>query len=148
MKLFRIALRVPDMPETNYDPPYLLFFIIFIVFLVSLAIVILMTIVYWKLFKKAGEKGWKALIPIYGEWVRYKITLNNPDLLFVLSLIPGIGLFPIIYVNYQFAYRYSRDRAIGVFYCLFPLIVGPMLAFGRTFVYTPPSTDNTQKMYK
>jgi signal peptidase I len=141
MNLFRIALRTLGMPETNYDPPYLLFFVIFIIFLASLAIVILMTIVYWKLFKKAGEKGWKALIPIYGEWIKYKITLNNPDFLFVLSLIPGIGLIPIIYVNYKFAYRFSRDGGIGVLYCLFPLIVGPMHRIN-------PNNTSLQKLWQ
>ena len=27
----------------------------------------------WKIFEKAGEKGWKCLIPIYGQYILFKI---------------------------------------------------------------------------
>ncbi len=33
-----------------------------------------MIVSYWKLFNKAGERGWKCLIPFYNDYVRYKIT--------------------------------------------------------------------------
>ncbi len=35
---------------------------------------ILYIIAGWKLFEKAGEKGWKALIPIYNSYIYYKIV--------------------------------------------------------------------------
>ncbi len=106
MFLLIIAQRTVDIPETNYDPPYFLLLIFFVLCLVFLVMVLVMTIANWKLFEKAGEKGWKALIPIYGEWTRYKIALGySPVMLFIMSLIPVIGLIPIFYVNYQFAYR-------------------------------------------
>lgn len=31
----------------------------------------------WKIFKKAGEAGWKALIPFYGSYVMYKLTWHT-----------------------------------------------------------------------
>lgn len=31
-------------------------------------------IAYWKILEKAGEKGWKALIPIYNVYLMYKIV--------------------------------------------------------------------------
>lgn len=36
-------------------------------------IIILLIIAEWKIFEKAGEKGWKSLIPIYGQYILFKI---------------------------------------------------------------------------
>lgn len=35
---------------------------------------VLVVIGGWKVFEKAGEKGWKILIPIYGEYILFKIV--------------------------------------------------------------------------
>ena len=35
---------------------------------------IIYVIALWFVFKKAGEKGWKAIIPIYDEYITYKIA--------------------------------------------------------------------------
>ena len=35
---------------------------------------ILYVIATWKIFEKAGEKGWKALIPIYNVYIMFKIV--------------------------------------------------------------------------
>lgn len=35
---------------------------------------ILMVIADWKIFVKAGEKGWKSLIPIYNIYIMFKIV--------------------------------------------------------------------------
>ncbi len=40
----------------------------------SVAIFILLIVAEWKLLVKAGEKGWKALIPIYNIYILYKIS--------------------------------------------------------------------------
>ena len=35
---------------------------------------LLLVIASWKIFTKAGEKGWKSLIPIYNVYILYKIS--------------------------------------------------------------------------
>ncbi len=40
----------------------------------GIAVTILLIIAMWKLFKKAGEPGWKALIPIYNAYILFKIA--------------------------------------------------------------------------
>ena len=40
----------------------------------SVAFFILMIIAMWKIFTKAGEKGWKAIIPIYNVYIFFKIA--------------------------------------------------------------------------
>lgn len=38
---------------------------------------IIMTVAHWRLFTKAGEKGWKSLIPIYSDYVLFKLVWNT-----------------------------------------------------------------------
>lgn len=50
-------------------------------------------IIIWKIFVKAGKKGWIALIPIYNTYTLFEISWGNGlyFLLLFLSLIPHIG---------------------------------------------------------
>jgi hypothetical protein len=40
----------------------------------SIALTILLIVAWWKLFEKAGEHGWAALIPYYNKYVLFKIS--------------------------------------------------------------------------
>lgn len=51
---------------------------------------ILQIIANWNIFTKAGEVGWKSLIPIYGDYVSYKIAWQTSY--FWLNFILGILL--------------------------------------------------------
>jgi len=44
------------------------------IFTFGLLFYILTVIAGWKIFEKAGEKGWKSLIPIYNNYLLYKIV--------------------------------------------------------------------------
>ena len=43
-------------------------------YIVSLVMSILTIIGGWKMFRKFGEPGWKAIIPFYSMWVEYGYT--------------------------------------------------------------------------
>ena len=45
--------------------------------LVSLAMTIILIVAQWKVFEKAGEKGWKSLIPIYNIYTMFIIAKND-----------------------------------------------------------------------
>ena len=51
---------------------------------------ILQIIANWNIFTKAGEAGWTSLIPIYGDYVSYKIAWQTSY--FWLNFILGILL--------------------------------------------------------
>lgn len=42
--------------------------------IIGLVLAILTIIAWWKIFEKAGEAGWKALIPVYNVYIMYKIA--------------------------------------------------------------------------
>ena len=56
-----------------------LFFVLLIgfAFLFALVIIVINFIGMWKLFEKAGEDGWKAIIPIYNTLIMSKIACGN-----------------------------------------------------------------------
>ena len=41
---------------------------------VSIIWCVLIIIAMWKIFEKAGEAGWKSIIPIYNVYIMYKIV--------------------------------------------------------------------------
>lgn len=45
--------------------------------LLGTAFKVLHIIAEWKIFEKAGEKGWKALIPIYNIYIAFKLFWNT-----------------------------------------------------------------------
>ena len=66
--------------------------------IISLAITVLFIIALWKMFEKAGEPGWAALIPFYNTYVLFKISWGN-GWYFLLSVIPAI-LYEIVYIGF------------------------------------------------
>lgn len=68
---------------------------------------ILIVIAGWKIFKKAGEPGWKALIPIYNLYIFMKIVgmKNYFWLLVALSLASSIA---------QVVGNYTPDFSKGI----------------------------------
>ncbi len=38
---------------------------------------VLLIIARWKIFTKAGVEGWKSIIPIYSDYVEWKLSWNN-----------------------------------------------------------------------
>ena len=49
---------------------------------------LLQIIANWRIFIKAGEDGWKSIIPIYGDYISYKIAWQPAY--FWLTLVLGI----------------------------------------------------------
>ncbi len=115
--------------------PVIIFFLI---------LVALIVVAYWKIFTKAGEEGWKALIPLYNTYVLCKISCNNPVLIFVLMLLPGVNVFATVYLFYQLSKSFGRGigTAIGLF--LLTNIFMLILAFGSAEYIGPEGAPVTQ----
>ncbi len=69
---------------------------------ISIIICILLIIAGWKIFEKAGEKGWKVLIPIYNCFILFKICGIEKwfwpmiGATFLASVLMGIDMPPTI----------------------------------------------------
>ena len=82
-----------------------------IILLISLVIIVLQIIASWKIFKKAGEAGWKSLIPFYSTFVSFRIAGINPWLMFVYfaAIIPVVGGFISIALHIYFSYMLAKS---------------------------------------
>ena len=61
----------------------------------TLVVYVLLVIALWRIFTKAGEKGWKSLIPVYNMVVAYRIVGMSPWWIlasFVTALAYGIAV--------------------------------------------------------
>lgn len=74
-----------DSPLSSLDESAMT--ILAVMGIIALVIFILQIVAKWKIFTKADEHGWAALIPFYNTYVLYKITWEN-GLFFLLSYIP------------------------------------------------------------
>lgn len=64
----------------------------FAVFSIFICIyLILIVIARWKVFTKAGEKGWKSIIPIYSDYVEWKIAWKKTNLFWVTIALLFLG---------------------------------------------------------
>jgi len=90
---------------------------------------IISIVAMWKIFEKAGEAGWKALIPFYREYIMYEITLDN-GILFLLYLVPCVNIVFHIKMCLALAKRFGKETGYGIGLILLNPIFSLMLAFG------------------
>lgn len=98
--------------------------------IVVLVIAVFTIICMWKIFTKAGQPGWAAIIPFYNYYVLFEIAWGN-GLLFLLLLIPAANfvVLIILWVKLAQSFGYSAAFAIGLLFL--PIIFLPMMAFGN-----------------
>ena len=122
---------------------------------VVLIFYVLLIIAMWKIFTKAGEKGWKSIIPIYNVYIYFKIAgvKNYFWILFCAIIIEYIviaaagqnsavaGIVTIIYVilalvldilhsvKLSKAFGHGGGYAVGLI--LLPNIFTLILGFGK-----------------
>jgi hypothetical protein len=86
---------------------------------------------YWKIFKKAEQPGWAALIPIYNLIILMKI-IDKPWWWALLCFIPYLNLIWIIWSTNLMVKRFGKTEAFTIGVVLLPPIFLPILAFGNS----------------
>lgn len=104
--------------------------------IVVLVIGILTIIANWRIFTKAGEKGWKAIIPIYNMVVLFKIAGISPWLVlgYLAAIIPVLGTFVAlgitIYAMIKLAKAFGKGGGFAAGLILLNTIFVMILGFG------------------
>ena len=100
------------------------------VIIFSLVIGVLMIVALWKIFTKAGEAGWKSIIPFLNTFVLFRIAGLNPWL-FLLMLIPFVNLVVWIVVSLKLGERFGKGTAWTIFLLIIFSVIGYLiLGFG------------------
>lgn len=98
-------------------------------YLIALVVSVVVLVAWWVIFSKAGQAGWKCLIPVYNLYIMYKIGWGN-GWLFLLLIVPIVNFVVgiILYVKLAQAFGKGAGYAVGLIFL--PVIFLPMLAFG------------------
>jgi hypothetical protein len=107
-----------------------------LVMVVWLALVVLMIAGLWKIFTKAGQPGWAAIVPVYNLYILTKIV-GRPWWWLLLMLIPFISIIfaIILYVDLGKSFKKGIGFVIGLI--LLPFVFVPILGFGSAQYHGP-----------
>lgn len=93
---------------------------------------IITTVLVWlgsyKVYEKAGEAGWKAIIPFYNFYVELDFLGYNPWL-FLLMFVPIVNVVFSIMVTYKLAKAFDKGLLMTLGLCIVPFIAYPVLGF-------------------
>ena len=106
------------------------------VWIILLALVILILIAKWQMFKKANVGGWEALIPIHSDIVELQLGKVTTAWWFLnlTIIIPFIGfigpLFLLFWKSIAISKAFGKGTGFGVLLAFFPFVCYPILGFG------------------
>jgi hypothetical protein len=106
--------------------------------ILALAVFLMYPISLWKLYVKAGEPGWAALIPIYNLFVWIRIA-RRPEWWIVLLFIPVVNAVMTIVIALAFAKQFGKDWVWGIGTIVLGFVFYPLLAFGDAEYQPEPS---------
>jgi hypothetical protein len=94
-----------------------------------LAFMILMIAACWKIFTKAGQPGWAAIIPIYNWYILCKIV-GRPGWWVILLLIPFVNFIIGIILCIDLAKSFGKGVGFAIGLIVLGVIFFPILGFG------------------
>ena len=111
------------------------FFAVYLVIAIVLGALLL--IANWKIFTKAGQAGWKTLIPIYNGMVLFKIIYGSMGKFFLL-IIPVFGQIYYIISMFRLARVFGKGGGFGFGLWVLPTIFTLSLGFSTKIQYVGP----------
>jgi hypothetical protein len=112
--------------------------------LIALAIGVVVLAAMWRVYTKAGEPGWAAIIPIYNIIVLFKI-IGRPAWWIVLYFIPLVN-FVIAIITYD---GLSKSFGKGTGFTIGLIFLGPIflliLGFGSARYVGPAASTGAYK---
>lgn len=101
--------------------------LIFLVFM--LAFLIVMIAAVWKVFEKAGQPGWAAIIPIFNLYIMLKIT-GRPVWWMILFFVPIVSIIVSVITMVDMAKSFGKGVGFAIGLLLLGFIFFPILGFG------------------
>jgi hypothetical protein len=118
-------------------------FLYIIIGIIWLALMIIMLAANWKIYEKAGKKGWASLIPVYNTIVLLEIV-GKPIWWIFLFLIPFVNIIFAIWVANLLSKSFGKDEAFTVGLILLSFIFYPLLGFGSAKYAGPAGQESIQ----
>lgn len=96
---------------------------------VSVITSIITLVSMWKIFDKAGEGGWKSIVPLYNVYTLFKIGYGE-GWKALLLLIPIVNIYFGVMCYVKLAKSFGMSGWFGIAMIIVPFVFMPMLAFG------------------
>lgn len=109
---------------------------------VWVAFVVLYIAGLWKTFEKAGEDGWKAIIPIYNVIVLLKIV-GRPWWWLLLMLIPCVNFVIWIIIASDLSKSFGQGTGFTIGLIFLPAIFVMILGFGNSRYVGPAGPERS-----
>ncbi|TAN38934.1 MAG: signal peptidase I [Verrucomicrobia bacterium] len=113
-----------------------------VVLIVELALIVLIIAAMWRIFTKAGQPGWAALIPIYNVYVMLQVA-GKPGWWLILFFIPIVNLVIAIITVAALGAKFGKGVGFVIGLILLPIVFYPMLGFGRAQYNAAPALPPT-----
>lgn len=109
--------------------------------IIELAVAAYVIFITWRVYEKAGRKGWESIIPFYNIYVFF--TIAGLEWWYILLLfVPFVNLYVIVHLALEFARRFNKSTAFGFGILFLNPIFMSILAFEKDTVYTPVDGSN------
>ena len=120
---------------------------------ISIALIVLVYVAYWKIFKKAGREGWEGIVPIHNTLEIFRMGGLPGAYIFIVlfaPIIPFVGwIVSVVFMfimNIHLAHSFGKSTGFGVGLTLLGFIFYPILAFGSA-TYLGPEAGNVNPTY-
>jgi hypothetical protein len=107
----------------------------------EIAVTVLMVVSMWKIFSKAGQPGWAAIIPIYNLYIWCKIV-GRPWWWILLMLIPFVNFIICIILLIDLAKSFGKGVGFGLGLLFLGIIFFPILGFGSAQYLGPAAASS------
>ena len=98
--------------------------------IVFLIFIVLTFAILWKVFTKAGQPGWAALVPIYNHYLLVTEICKKEILWFILAFIPIANIIAAWVISQELAKKFGKSEAFGIGLFFLGPIFFAILAFG------------------
>ena len=97
--------------------------------IVQLVVVVLQIAGMWKVFEKAGQPGWAAIVPCYNIIVLCQVAGKEWWWFFIVVCVPIVGQ---LLVNLALAEKFDQGAGFGIGLTCLPFVFFPILGFGSS----------------
>lgn len=107
-----------------------------------IALVVLMIASWWKIFTKAGQPGWAAIVPIYNLVIMLKVAGKPTWWIAIILLVPIVNYVFLIMMFHGISKNFGHGVGMTLGLIFLGIIFVPVLAFGDSkYVGAAGSTD-------
>ena len=98
---------------------------------IIIALAVLMVVSRWRIFEKAKQPGWGALIPFYNIYLTFKVA-GRPGWWTRRLLFPPVLIVLLIITCFDIPKRFGKPAVFGLGILFLKYIFVPILAFDKS----------------